>query len=76
MENLNYNISIRKGDINHLKVIVANNIKMAQETENKILNQSSIYNGVDELLNNSNLGGYYTAVIDKHFAGQVMITRE
>ena len=76
MENLNYNISIRKGDINHLKVIVANNIKMAQETENKILNQSSIFNGVDELLNNSNLGWYYIAVIDKHIAGQVMITRQ
>jgi len=76
MEKLKYNIYIRKGDISDLEVIVANNIKMAQETENKLLNKSCIYNGVDELLNNSNLGWYYVAVIDKHIAGQLMITRE
>ena len=68
MDILNNDISIRKGDITDLEDIVDNNIKMAQETENKKLCQSAIYNGVDELLNNSNLGWYYIAEIDRHIA--------
>lgn len=75
MESLNNNI-IRLGDITDLELIVSNNIKMAQETEKKKLAYNTIHNGVNELLNNPNLGWYYLAEIDNQNAGQLMITRE
>ncbi len=49
---------------------------MAQETENKTLDKSTISHGVEEVLHNPNLGWYYLAEIDRHNAGQLMITRE
>ena len=56
MESLNNTIEIQIADITDLDIIIANNIEMAQETKNKKLNQSTIRNGVEEVLNNSNLG--------------------
>tara|TARA_Y100000031_G_scaffold151894_1_gene194007 strand:+ start:583 stop:1053 length:471 start_codon:yes stop_codon:yes gene_type:complete len=76
MESLNKNIVIRLGDITDLDTIIVNNIKMALETENKILSPSTIRNGVEEVLNHSNLGWYYLAEIEGNNAGQLMITRE
>ena len=76
MESLNKIIEIRIADISDLQIIFANNIKVSQETKNKKLNQSTIRNGVEEVLNNSNLGWYYLAEIDGNNAGQLMITRE
>ena len=76
MESLYNKIKIRIADISDLQIIFANIIEMAQETKNKKLNQSTIRNGVEEVLNNSNLGWYYLAEIDGHSAGQLMITRE
>ena len=49
---------------------------MAQDTENKTLDKSTISHGVEEVLHNANLGWYYLAEIDGHNAGQLMITRE
>ena len=76
MESLYNKIKIRIADISDLQIIFANIIEMAQETKNKKLNQSTIRNGVEEVLNNSNLGWYYLSEIDGHNAGQLMITRE
>ena len=76
MESLNNTIKIQRADITDLDIIIANNIKMAQETENKTLDQSTISHGVEEVLHNTNLGWYYLAEIDGHNAGQLMITRE
>ena len=76
MESLNNKIKIRIADISDLQIIFANIIEMAQETKNKKLNQSTIRSGVEEVLNNSNLGWYYLSEIDGHNAGQLMITRE
>ena len=76
MESLNNTIEIQRADITDLDIIIANNIKMAQETENKTLDQSTISHGVEEVLHNTNLGWYYLAEIDGHNAGQLMITRE
>ena len=76
MESLNNTIEIQIADITDLDIIIANNIEMAQETENKTLDQSTISHGVEEVLHNTNLGWYYLAEIDGHNAGQLMITRE
>ena len=76
MENLNNKIKRRIADISDLQIIFSNIIEMAQETKNKKLNQSTIRNGVEEVLNNSNLGWYYLSEIDGHNSGQLMITRE
>jgi len=76
MESLYKKIKIRIADISDLQIIFANIIEMDQETKNKKLNQSTIRNGVEEVLNNSNLGWYYLSEIDGHNAGQLMITRE
>ena len=76
MESLINTIKVRKADITDLDIIIANNIEMAQETENKTLDKSTISHGVEEVLHNANLGWYYLAEIDGHNAGQLMITRE
>ena len=76
MESLINIIEVRKADITDLDIIIANNIEMAQETENKTLDKSTISHGVEEVLHNPNLGWYYLAEIDRHNAGQLMITRE
>ena len=68
MESLNNNIVIQLGDITNLETIIANNIKMALETKNNKLEYTKIHNGVEELLNNQNLGCYYQAEIDGHNA--------
>ena len=68
MESLNNNIVIQLGDITDLETIIANNIKMALETKNNKLEYTKIHNGVEELLNNPNLGWYYQAEIDGHNA--------
>ena len=76
MESLNNKIIIRIADISDLNIIIANNIEMAQENKKRKLDQSTIHNGVDEVLHNSYLGWYYLAEINGHNAGQLMITRE
>ncbi len=76
MESLINIIEVRKADITDLDIIIANNVEMAQETENKTLDKSTISHGVEEVLHNPNLGWYYLAEIDRHNAGQLMITRE
>ena len=40
MESLNSPIKVRKADITDLDIIIANNIEIAQETENKTLEKS------------------------------------
>ena len=76
MESLNNNIVIRLGDITDLETIIANNVEMTLETENKKLSQSTIRNGVEEVLNHSDQGWYYLSEIDGKNAGQLRITRE
>ena len=76
MEKLNNHIIIRKGTLSDLEDIVSNNLKMAKETENKLLEKSKIHDGVKALLIDDFLGSYYLACVNKQNVGQIMVTKE
>ena len=60
-------------DVNNL---VDFNIKMAKETENKILNKKIDTKGVSEVLNDTTLGYYVIAKNKNTILGSLMITYE
>ena len=60
-------------DINNL---VDFNIKMAKETENKILNKKIVTKGVSEVLTDTTLGYYVIAKNKNTILGSLMITYE
>ena len=60
-------------DINSL---VDFNIKMAKETENKVLNKETVTKGVSQVLNNTTLGYYVIAKNNDNILGSLMITYE
>ncbi len=69
-------IKVRKATIDDLDTIVRFNINLAKETENKVLNEKTVTNGVEYLLEHSNYGIYHVALIDEQIVGQVMYTYE
>ena len=60
-------------DVNNL---VDFNIKMAKETENKILNKKIVTKGVSEVLKDTTLGYYVIAKNKNTILGSLMITYE
>ncbi len=76
MEKLNNQIIIRKGTLSDLEDIVSNNLRMAKETENKLLEISKIHDGVHTLLIDDRLGSYFLAFVNNQNVGQIMVTRE
>ena len=60
-------------DVNNL---VDFNIKMAKETENKILNKKIVTKGVSEVLTDTTLGYYVIAKNKNTILGSLMITYE
>jgi len=69
-------IAIRKATLNDREIIIAGNLAMARETENKSLDSHTVRQGVTALLSDFNKGIYYLAEIDNQIAGQLMITTE
>ena len=59
-----------------IPTIVAFNISMASETEDKGLNPTTLQQGVSEVLRNPQKGFYLLAVLSETVVGQLMITYE
>ena len=70
------NLIIRKANQADITTIADFNIKMALETENKILPEEIITKGVESLIKNKHLGYYLMAEVDGKIAGSLMVTTE
>ena len=70
---------IRKAKLEDLEEILNFNIKMAKETEGKIIEKNVVREGVNTMLNN-NLKGFYLVAEEsndsKILCGQLMVTFE
>ena len=71
-----YMITVRTATPTDADVIVAHNIAMARETENRLLDPETVRAGVRNALTDSNRGVYYLAERDGNVVGQLLITRE
>ncbi len=71
-------LNIRKAKQNSREIekIVDFNIRMAQETENKILDRKTISAGVENLMNHPEWGFYIVAESNRQIVGSLMITYE
>lgn len=67
---------IRQATHLDIPTIVAFNISMASETEDKGLNPTTLQQGVSEVLRNPQKGFYLLAVLSETVVGQLMITYE
>ncbi len=73
---MSINIQIRKANNFDIKTISDFNIRMALETENKILKKEIISKGVEHMINNEHLGFYLMALVDGEIVGSLMVTTE
>jgi GNAT superfamily N-acetyltransferase len=69
-------ISVRQATRNDIDIIVHFNSEMAHETENIILSQQILTNGVTAVFEDSTKGFYIVAECDGTVVGQAMITYE
>ena len=69
-------ISVRQATRNDIDIIVHFNSEMAYETENIILSQQKLTNGVTAVFEDSTKGFYIVAECDGTVVGQAMITYE
>ena len=69
-------VVIRQATHLDIPTIVAFNIAMSSETEDKGLNPTTLQQGVSEVLRNPVKGFYLVAVLSETVVGQLMITYE
>tara|TARA_Y100000748_G_scaffold105048_2_gene87676 strand:- start:1359 stop:1811 length:453 start_codon:yes stop_codon:yes gene_type:complete len=69
-------LKITQPGIEDINSLVNFNIKMAKETENKILNKKIVTKGVSEVLTDTTLGYYVIAKNKNTILGSLMITYE
>jgi GNAT superfamily N-acetyltransferase len=69
-------IRVRSGRPDDVNVIAQFNQALARETENKMLADDTIREGVRRLLADARLGQYFIAEIDGMVVGQTMVTTE
>mgnify|MGYP003387819790 len=69
-------MKITQPSVNEIRKLVDFNIKMAKETENKILEEEKVTLGVNAVLTNPNLGYYVVAKNENKILGSLMITFE
>ncbi|BFM09097.1 GNAT family N-acetyltransferase [Halioxenophilus aromaticivorans] len=67
---------IRKGAAHDIDTLVAFNQAMAQETENKSLNETVLQKGVSQLIATPSMGFYLLAEQNNRIAGSLMVTEE
>jgi len=67
---------IRMAIKSDFRYIVLNNLEMAQETEQLVLDKAVVEQGVKNVLNDPAKGVYLIAEVDRRIAGQLMLTRE
>ncbi len=70
------NMHIRKANKSDIQTIADFNIKMAMETEGKVLPEEVITNGVTHMICNEHLGFYLIAEIKDKIVGSLMVTTE
>jgi GNAT superfamily N-acetyltransferase len=69
-------MKIRPAIINDKKTILDFQLKMALETENLVLDEKIVLNGISAVLNDPARGKYFVAEIDRDVVACVMITPE
>ena len=69
-------IDIRRAISADIDVLVSFNAAMAQETEDKALNQEALKSGIEAMLKDDALGFYLVAETNGQAVGQLMITTE
>jgi GNAT superfamily N-acetyltransferase len=69
-------ITVRPATADDLAAIVAGNLAMAQETEDRQLERETVRSGVRRLLADPSQGVYYLAELDGRVVGQLLITCE
>ena len=69
-------MKITQPGIEDINSLVDFNIKMAKETENKLLNKKIVTKGVSEVLTDTSLGYYVIAKNKNTILGSLMITYE
>ena len=69
-------LRVRPATIADLDFIASGNIAMALETENVVLNESVLRDGIRALLEKRAPGAYWIAELDEVVVGQLMITFE
>ena len=67
---------IRMGEPKDIATLAENNISMAMETEDKILDKNTISKGVSSIINDRTKGIYWVMEIGGNLVGQLMITYE
>ncbi len=72
----NQKITVRPATAADFDVIVAYNLAMAAETEEKTLDPATLTAGVRAALDDPTLCTYYVALIEDRIAGQTMVTVE
>jgi ribosomal protein S18 acetylase RimI-like enzyme len=69
-------LKIRLAESGDKATIVAANLALARETEDKTLDEAAVSGGVDALLTDASLGRYYLAERDGRIVGQLGLTWE
>ncbi|MCG8433555.1 MAG: GNAT family N-acetyltransferase [Gammaproteobacteria bacterium] len=69
-------VSIRKAETDDCATIVEFNSALAEETESKKLNETTLQAGVNAVLADSAKGAYFLAEINGKIVGQTMVTLE
>ena len=69
-------MKIRNADIKDSKSIVENNLKLAKESENRIISYRTVLDGVRRVLSDGQKGFYLVAEENNEIIGQMMITYE
>ena len=64
------------GEPKDIATLAENNISMAMETEDKILDKNTISKGVSSIINDRTKGIYWVMEIGGNLVGQLMITYE
>jgi len=67
---------IREGEARDLEQILRNNLAMAYETEEKILDEEKVRQGTEAILNGRVDGKYYVIESNGKILSQLMITKE
>jgi ribosomal protein S18 acetylase RimI-like enzyme len=69
-------MKVRIATLDDTKQMVENNLKLALESENIIINKEIVFNGIKNLIRNPYLGFYVIAEENNEIIGQLMITFE
>jgi ribosomal protein S18 acetylase RimI-like enzyme len=69
-------MKIRNADLKDFKSIAENNLKLAKESENRIISHRIVLEGVRRVLSDSQKGFYLVAEDNNEIIGQMMITYE